>query len=281
MEYDTLSLSTFYPDSLKITGTEQDDKEVRISLKSLTKECKCPKCGKKSNQYHGTYIRTVKDLPLLGKSVKLTINAYEQDCINEDCDVSTFVETFDDFLNYYSRYTERCADFLCTLAIETSCEGASRICKSMGINISGDTIIRLLIKRYEALEQQTVGSVIGVDDFSYKKRNTYGTIIVDEGTHNPIQLLDGRDGEALREWLKNNKHVKVVTRDRASAYAKVISEELPDVMQVADRFHLHQNLLDAVKKALNDVLPATIKIQHKDLSTQADEACKKNRFECG
>ncbi len=39
---------------------------------------------------------------------------------------------------------------------------------------------------------------------------------------------------------KNNKQVKVITRDRASAYARVIAEELPDAMQVADRFHLHQ-----------------------------------------
>ena len=57
--------------------------------------------------------------------------------------------------------------------------------------------------------------------------------------------------DTLREWLKNNKNIKVVTRDRASAYAKVISEELPDVMQVADRFHLHQNRLEEIKKALN------------------------------
>ena len=35
--------------------------------------------------------------------------------------------------------------------------------------------------------------------------------------HEPIALLDGRNGDALRNWLKNNKHIKVVTRDRASA----------------------------------------------------------------
>lgn len=33
-------------------------------------------------------------------------------------------------------------------------------------------------------------------------------------------------------------------------------------MQIADRFHLHQNLLDAVKKALNEVIPASINIPH-------------------
>jgi transposase len=103
---------------------------------------------------------------------------------------------------------------------------------------------------------------IGVDDFAFKKRHNYGTIIVDEKTHSPIAILDGRDGESLRKWLKSNKHIKVVTRDRASAYAKIISEELPDAMQIADRFHLHQNLLEAIKKVLNKEIPATIKIPH-------------------
>ena len=33
--------------------------------------------------------------------------------------------------------------------------------------------------------------------------------------------------------------IKVITRDRTSAYAKAIAEELPDAMQVADRFRIH------------------------------------------
>ncbi len=77
---------------------------------------------------------------------------------------------------------------------------------------------------------------------------------------NPLRYWKVEMEKSLKEWLKNNKHVKVVTRDRASAYAKAISEELPDAMQVADRFHLHQNLLEAIKKSLNRELPATIKI---------------------
>lgn len=59
---------------------------------------------------------------------------------------------------------------------------------------------------------------------------------------------------------------------RASAYARVIAEELPDAMQVADRFHLHQNLLEAIKKALNKEIPATITIPH-----AGEDSCKKNR----
>lgn len=104
---------------------------------------------------------------------------------------------------------------------------------------------------------------------------------MDEETHDPITLLDGRDGKSLREWLKNNKQIKVITRDRASAYAKVIAEELPDAMQVADRFHLHQNLLETIKKALNHELRATIKIPHTEKSQENNGPGKKNGARCG
>lgn len=278
----TLCLDSFYPtESLKIVDVKQTKEQLLIQMRSITDSCRCPKCGCIANKYHGTYIRKVQDLPVFGKNVQLEIKAYEYDCLNDKCSTTSIAENFNGFLNTYSRMTERCADFICTLALETSCEGCARICRSLGIHTSGDTVIRLLLKRYETLPEPETGDVIGVDDFAYKKRNTYGTIIVNEKTHDPIALLDGRDGESLRNWLKNNKNVKVVTRDRASAYAKVIAEELPDAIQVADRFHLHQNLLEAIKKALNRELPATISIPHASDNILIEGNSKKNRKHCG
>ena len=113
-------------------------------MKSVTKSCECPECNQISNQYHGTYIRKVQDLPILGKQVQLEITAHKCNCENDACKVATIAETYNGFLNYYSRMTERCADFISTLALETSCEGCARICKEMGIRISGDSVIRLL-----------------------------------------------------------------------------------------------------------------------------------------
>ncbi|MHC6181038.1 transposase [Clostridium sp. JNZ X4-2] len=260
-----LEISSFFPkDSFIVTDIENNDNEILIKLKSKANSCECPRCHTISNHYHGTYIRKVQDLPILGKGVLLEITSHDYCCDNEDCDVVTIAETYHGFLNPYSRKTERLEDFICTLALETSCEGASRICKLIGIDISGDTIIRLLINRYEQQPKFEYGSVIGIDDFAFKKRHTYGTIIVDEKSHRLIDILDGRDGKSLRQWLKNNKKIKTITRDRASAYAKVIAEELPDIMQVADRFHLHQNLLEAIKKTLNREVPATIAIPHEN-----------------
>ena len=56
----------------------------------------------------------------------------------------------------------------------------------------------------------------------------------------------------------------MVTRDRASAYAKAVEEILPDCMQVADSFHLHQNLLEAINKVLNREIPATTAVESKN-----------------
>ena len=141
-------------------------------------------------------------------------------------------------------------------------------------------MIRLLTKRYRLQLVSECGSVIGVDDFAFKKRHTYGTIIVDQATHRPVAILDGRDGMTLKEWLKNNKHVKTVTRDRASAYSSAIQEILPDAMQIADRFHLHQNLLEAVKNTVNSVIPVDVRIPidygTSETATAAGELCKKN-----
>ena len=287
---DLVSLSSYYPEKyLKIIDITDSSTKIIIKLKSVTRECKCPGCNTILTEYHGTYERTVQDLPVFGKSVQLKINVREYQCNNDQCDITTVTEMYDEFLNSYSRMTERCADFICTLAMETSCEGSARICKAMNIKIGGDTIIRLLTKRFALQEDPVCGTVIGVDDFAFKKRHKYGTIIVDEASHNPIAILGGRDGKSLKDWLANNKHIRAVTRDRASAYATAIQEVLPDVMQIADRFHLHQNLLEVIRTSLNSIIPATIKILKEMVEedvmvteTEAtDESSKKNAMQCG
>lgn len=256
-----LNVDMFFPSELlSITSVDYDDTSVHIKMRSQTHSAKCPKCGQESKTCHGTYPRKVQDLPILGKSTQLYITAHEYACNNESCPKVSFVEDFDGFLSYYGRMTERCADFICTLAMETSCEGCSRICRAMNLQVSGDSVIRLLTKRYRLQPAPECGSAIGVDDFAFKKRHTYGTVIVDQATHRPVAVLDGRDGAALKEWLKNNKHIKTVTRDRANAYSSAIQEILPDAMQVADRFHLHQNLLEAIKNTVNSVIPVEVRI---------------------
>ena len=74
---------------------------------------------------------------------------------------------------------------------------------TMNLKVSGNTIIYLLTKRYTLQETIKCGSVIGVDDFAFKKRHTYRTLIVDEVIHTPVAILGGRDGSAFMSIIGN------------------------------------------------------------------------------
>ncbi len=268
----TTNTSKYYPDYFRIKEIDEREHEIIITLKSQTHRSVCPSCGAEARNYHGTYTRIVQDLPLMRKTVHLKITEYEYKCENEECSVVSFTENYGEFISPHERMTSRCAELVRIIAWETNCEGASRICKALGIKVSADTIIKML-RNSLPCEIPFTGAVIGVDDFAYRKGHNYCTVVCDGETHRPIEVLEGRDGEALKEWLQKNKsRIKVVTRDRAGAYAKVISEVLPEAMQIADRFHLYQNLLKAVKEALKIELPIKIKAPETPEVTQEIES---------
>ena len=80
---------------------------------------------------------------------------------------------------------------------------------------------------------------------------------------------------------------KILVEQLNSPRYKAVEEILPDCMQIADRFHLHQNLMEAVNKILGREVPATNGIpmhpseNNADLSISQMEADKKNSVECG
>ena len=265
-----LDLGAFFPEYLKIIQIKDYENHVRILLVSETKSANCPVCGCESTSSRTSYWRRVSDLPILGKPVTLEIYIQEYNCTNKDCSEKTFREQLPGFLGAKMMKTKRCQDFILSLASEMSCEAASKFCKQIGVKISGDTIIRMLLRNTH--EIPFIGDIIGVDDWAYRKGQSYGTLICNGKTHKPIALLPGRDGKSFREWLQNNPQIKTVTRDRASAYSSVINDLIPCATQIADKFHLFENLLDAVKEIVKALLPERVGVKLLE-NSNADE-CK-------
>ena len=67
----------------------------------------------------------------------------------------------------------------------------------------------------------------------------------------PVDIFEGIAAKDLTAWLQNHPQVEVLARDRAWAYRLAGQTAVPQAQQVADRFHLIQNVSQALKDLLH------------------------------
>jgi transposase len=92
--------------------------------------------------------------------------------------------------------------------------------------------------------------VLGIDEWAWKKGHRYGTILCDLEQRRVIDLLPNRSTEMVAAWLRQHPSVQVISRDRASSFADAIAKGAPKALQVADRWHLLNNLLETLVRSL-------------------------------
>jgi hypothetical protein len=81
-------------------------------------------------------------------------------------------------------------------------------------------------------------------------------MLVDLEQRQVVELLPERKAEPLVAWLRAHPGVEIVSRDRAPAYAEAARKGAPQAVQVADRWHLLQNLVEALERCLLRFRPA-------------------------
>lgn len=229
-----------------------------LYIKSKVNSCKCPNCGMISNDYHATYTRLIQDTPIHNIETWLNVTVYEFECKNEDCHVKTFVEELP-FARKNKVKTDALIQFILSVSMFLSSSCASLVLSFMGVKISADSI-NDIIKSIKVIDKLDIEGV-GIDDVAIRKGQTYATAIYDLKDHHLIALLEGRDADSVKEWLSKHNKIKIVARDRASAYAEAINEILPDAVQVADRFHLFENLINYLKDIFYSEIPEKIYIK--------------------
>jgi transposase len=90
--------------------------------------------------------------------------------------------------------------------------------------------------------------VLGIDDWAWRKGQTYGSILVALEHHPVVDLLEDRTAATLACWWRDDPQVEIIDRDRAGAYADGARQGAPEAIQVADRFHLLMNVGEALER---------------------------------
>ena len=236
------------PAGIAVTSVHPSASELVIGVACLAPSMPCPACHQPSARIHGHYQRTVADLPCAGRNVILALTLRKFVCSTPSCPHKIFTERLPGLVESYGRMTGRLIALVQAFGVAAGGQKGTRQADRTGIATTPSTLLRHLMQLPAPVIR--VVRVIGVDDFAWKKRFTYGTILVDLERRKIVDVLADRDSATVETWLKAHPEVEFVSRDRGKEFAKAATLGAPQAQQVVDRFHLVRNLAEVLQKIL-------------------------------
>ena len=251
--------SSLVPRGFVVDGVATDGAGMVIAVRTVSRANTCPECGTSSERVHSRYFRRLADLPIAGHPVRLLVRARRFYCDAVLCGRRIFTERFDDdLLAPWARRTARLDHIVHHLGLALGGRPAASFARRLMLPVSNDTLLRVV--RRHGGPRFVPPTVIGIDDWAWRRNQRYGTIICDLERRKTIALLPDREPATAQAWLSEQPQIEVVARDRGGSYALAASRALPRATQVADRWHLMENsshaFLDAVRKSMRQIRSA-------------------------
>jgi transposase len=227
-----------------------EESGISLVLSATAPKAICPACLHPACRVHGRYLRTLADLPWATRPVELLLWMRRFSCDTPTCERQTFTERLPIVAPSYARTTARLSLSQTYTGLALGGAAGARHLARQGLPGSRSTLLR----RVRALSDPQIPEphIVGVDDWAWRKGHRYGSIVVDLERGCPIDVLEDRKVDTVAAWFKAHPEVAIVARDRADAYASGISQGAPSAIQVADRFHLFDNLADTLEEVFRE-----------------------------
>ena len=233
-------------DHLLVETLLMEEDGISLVLSATAPKASCPACLQPACRVHGRYLRTLADLPWATTPVELLLWVRRFCCDTPTCEQQTFTERLPIVAPSYARTTARLSRSQTYTGLALGGAAGARHLAQQGLPGSRSTLLR----RVRSLPgpEGPEPHVVGVDDWAWRKGHRYGSIVVDLERGCPIDILEDRKTDTVAAWFKAHPEVAIVARDRADAYASGIAQGAPGAIQVADRFHLFDNLADTLEE---------------------------------
>jgi len=262
MRADLIGLCLPACDRLVVDRVEKTNKGILVRLRCRGKPPSCPSCSREGH-HHSGYRRVLRDLPWQGQRVRLEVLVRRFRCRNRECPSprarQVFSERITEVARPRARETTRASQFLRWVGYATGGRPAERLLHRMGLPISDNTVLRRVKARAAPTEPDVKVRVLGIDEWAWRKRQRYGTILMDLETRRVIDLLPVRSVASVAAWLRSHPEVEVITRDRSLLFADAGRSGASRAVQITDRYHLVDNLVEAVA---DDVQQLQLRAKH-------------------
>ena len=156
-----------------------------------------------------------------------------------------------------SRFTQEFEEMVAYLAQVTD---KTQVTRLTGIAWSTvGSIVERVVQRNLDPERLKGIRRIGIDEFSYRSRHRYVTVVVDHDRRRVVWAGKGNTAETLGIFFDalgsdGLAELESITIDMAPGYRKAIEERAPHVRVVFDRFHVQRMASDALDKVRREQL---------------------------
>lgn len=173
--------ASLIPPGLTVGSVDGSEDALVVTARSNALIALCPLCGVASDRVQSHYIRRPSDLLCAGRRVRLRLLVRRFRCVVPSCLRRVFAERFGTtVLAERARRTGRLEEIVHHLGLAMGGRPGAAFTQRLMLPISNDTLLRVVRRR--ALPRTEPLTVIGIDDWAYRRNHRYGTITLRSGT---------------------------------------------------------------------------------------------------
>jgi transposase len=169
--------SPVIPPGIVIDHVRLAAERIILVARSSSDDALCPSCGVRSSRVHSSYPRHLADLPWHGRAIEIELRVRRFRCASVACPCRIFAERLPRVMPLRARRTTRLRSAQQHIGLCAGGEPGSRLARHLAMPVSGDTLLRLI--RAAELEPPPPARVVGLDDWAFRRGQSYGTIVCD------------------------------------------------------------------------------------------------------